>query len=336
MRRFFITLSLTLTLFVGAAAPAYAANLPLFDSNFTIVPSQCTACPCGFGGILQLVQNLINAGVSLGVVAMIFVIAYAGASFMLNPTNPETRTKARSMLINVVVGMVVLLSAWLVVDFIMKTLYNDGAQYGPWNSILAPIAGDTSCIQATTPHAISGILGSIANGTFNGSQTGNGGTGGTGGGVPSGPPAPATRGICTPTGLGQYGWPSNLTTKMSCVTRFENGSCNASAPSGTDIGRDGNSVSIGLFQVNISANNLNTPACEQFNSGQPLNCTQAFGGGAYTASNHQTFVTNQRLYQVCRAAASNPSCNTSEAINIYNKQGIKAWGTAAQNNCSGL
>jgi hypothetical protein len=110
---------------------------------------------------------------------MVFVIAYAGASFMLNPTNPEARTQARSMLINVVVGMIILLSAWLVVDFIMKILYNDGAQYGPWNSILAPMAGDTGCIQATTPHAISGIIGNIANGTFNGSQTGTGGTGGT-------------------------------------------------------------------------------------------------------------------------------------------------------------
>jgi hypothetical protein len=329
MRRLVITLSIAVALFVGVAAPAYAANIPLLDPNFSIVPSQCTACPCGYGGILQLVQNLTNAAVAVGVIAMVIVIAYAGASFMLNPTNPEARTKARSMLINVVVGMIIVLAAWLVVDFIMKVLYDD-TNYGPWNSILAPFDANRGCIQETTVRPIEGIIGSIAGGVVGGTQ------GGTGGGIPSGPPAPATRGICTPTGLERYGWPQNLSVKMSCVTRYENGSCNANAPSSTDIGRDGNSVSIGLFQVNISANNLNTPACQSFNGGQPLNCTSAFGGGAYTSSNHQTYVTNQRLYQLCRAAAIDPTCNTSEAIKIYNQQGIGAWGTAAQNNCRSL
>ena len=322
--------------FVFGILPVQAANLPLLDPNFSIVPTECQACPCGAGGLLQLIQNLMNASISLGVIVITLVIAYAGFLFIMSPTNPENRSKARGMIANALIGFIIVLSAWVIVDFIMKILYNDKGTFGPWNKILA-VDNPTLCIAVQEASQISGLPGIFSLpinsvGIGGGASSGGGGTGGGAGG----PPTPATRGICTPAGLQKYGWPVALAPKMSCVTKYENTSCNASAPSGTDIGADGRSVSIGLFQVNISANDLNSPACTALNGGQPLNCTNAFTGGAYTGSNHSTRVRDARLYDVCRAAASNPSCNTAEAIKIYQKQGIKAWGTAAQKNCDGV
>ncbi|MDB5224848.1 MAG: hypothetical protein JWO43_470, partial [Candidatus Adlerbacteria bacterium] len=122
---------------------------------------------------------------------------------------------------------------------------------------------------------------------------------------------------------------------MSCITKYENGSCNPAAPSGTDRMADGRSVSYGLFQVNISANGLqNVPECAAITGGR--DCTRAFSGGAYTGSNHNTQVANQELYNTCVQAATNPSCNLAVANELLNTQGAGAWGTAAQNSCSNL
>lgn len=327
----------------GAALPFAAhAGFPLLDPNWSIVPDAasfpgCSAGdPLAFGAVLQLIQNLMNAAIAFTVVFSVLVFVYAGILLMTSVGNSENISKAKGVIWNGMIGLLIVLSAWLVVDFVMKVLYvgEDGerGEFLPWNEVLTD--GD-ACIKAKPATSLfdnlSGLPPQVTGGTVGGTGSGAGSQTGTGG-----VPTPSTRGICTPQGLKQAGWPSSLSTKMSCVTKYENASCNPSAPSGTDIGADGKSVSIGLFQVNISAHDMNYPQCKALNGGQPLNCTQAFSGGAYTASNHDTRVKDARLYQICRAAASNPSCNTAAAIEIYNKQGIRAWGTRAQNACSGL
>lgn len=305
MRRLFITFSIALTLFVGATAPAYAANIPLLDPNFSIVPSQCTACPCGYGGILQLIQNLTNAGVALGVIAMVVVIAYAGASFMLNPTNPEARTKARSMLINVVVGMVILLAAWLVVDFIMKVLYDD-TNYGPWNSILAPYDANKGCIKETTVHPIGGIIGDIAGGVVGGTTGGATGGPSTSGG---GACAVRTSGPCSVANLTPTFGNAAMTFSKIC----SNESGGASIGSTVDKTTDGQPVSFGLFQINISANPV-----------AGYNCPAAFTA-PYTSKNHNVQIVNQRLYAECKAAALDPATNIKFAGLLFQKSGYSPW-----------
>jgi hypothetical protein len=115
-----------------------AAPLPLFSGDFSIVPEACQACPCGLAGILQLVQNLMNVMVSLAIVVLVLLIAYAGALFLFGASNPEARSQGKKLIMNAVVGFVIVLSAWLVIDFVMKTLY-DGQKsgWGPWNEIIA-------------------------------------------------------------------------------------------------------------------------------------------------------------------------------------------------------
>lgn len=93
---------------------------------------------------------------------------------MLSATNPESRSQANKMLINAVVGICIVLSAWLIVDFVMKTLY--GGQFGPWNSILISGSGD-SCIEAKpTSPLFSGNVFSVPGGTTS-TGGGNAGTG---------------------------------------------------------------------------------------------------------------------------------------------------------------
>lgn len=109
-----------------------------------IVPEACRSCPCGFGGVLIIIQNIVNFVIALGIVVATIIVVWGGILYILSPTNPEHRSTANKMLINAVVGLLIMLSAWLVVDFVMKTLY--GGQFGPWNTILLRGEG-AACIE---------------------------------------------------------------------------------------------------------------------------------------------------------------------------------------------
>src|SRR5690606_16369306 len=79
-----------------------------------IVPEVCRTCACGFGGVMAITQNVVNFIIALGVIVATIIIAWGGGLYILSPTNPEMRNTANKMLINAVVGMCIILSAWLI------------------------------------------------------------------------------------------------------------------------------------------------------------------------------------------------------------------------------
>ena len=125
--------------FLLAVAPI-SAHAAFFGP---IVPTVCNVCPCGFGGVLQIIQNLMNFGISFAIIVATVIIAWGGFLYIFSSANPESRNTANKMLINAAVGLLIVLSAWLIVDFVMKSLY--GGQFGPWHEILG-VGGD-ECIQ---------------------------------------------------------------------------------------------------------------------------------------------------------------------------------------------
>lgn len=136
---------------VTIPATTQAASASFFGP---IISTECT-CPGiqapGWGCVFDAIQNLMNMGISFACLIMVLVLMYAGFLFMQSATNPETRSKAKSVLINAFIGFVIVLAAWLIVDFFMKTLY--GGQFGPWNSILSGGTG-SQCIVATPTKSI--------------------------------------------------------------------------------------------------------------------------------------------------------------------------------------
>lgn len=111
-----------------------------------IVPEACQACPCGFGGVLQIIQNLMNFGIGIAIIFATIIIAWGGFLYIMSSANPESRSKANKMLINAAIGLLVVLSAWLIVDFVMKSLYDgETSKFGPWNTIIGT-SGDI-CIE---------------------------------------------------------------------------------------------------------------------------------------------------------------------------------------------
>lgn len=166
MRRILLLLPLLLLLAGTFASPVQAA-IPVLDGTFHIVPDAHDldpSCPEGaplsFGAVLDTAQKVVNAGIAFGVLICVIIMAWAGFLFIISVANPEARSKARGMLSNAAIGLLIVLSAWLMVDFVMRILYSGEAgtegKWGPWNSILGD--GPVCIIGADTRTLFSGTI----------------------------------------------------------------------------------------------------------------------------------------------------------------------------------
>lgn len=302
MNRLWAPLLLALLLYLPLSASAQ--SLPLLDPNWQLVPeahdldSNCpVGAPLGFGGVLQLIQNLMNASVSFGIIICVIVIAFAGILWILTPTNPENHSQAKKVLTNAAIGLLIILSAWLIVDFVMKLLYNQNLEgWGPWNTILS---GGNVCVTATdTKPLFDGKITWIP-GQDSGTGTSTKSTGG-------GTCLVQTSGSCAVSALGVFGTAAENASRV-CYGESHG---NASLPSGVDRLGDGTPYSFGLFQINITAHKIGG-----------LNCPAAFSKQSCTVSScgagSGVRVVDATLYNKCRAAAINPANNIATAHKIY-------------------
>lgn len=110
---------------------------PLADASAQgLVPCGTTENPkpCEVCDIPRLTQNLLNFFVFFSVIVATLMFTYAGILFLTVTTNPEQATKARTIFGSVFIGLVIVLTAWLVVDTILKA-FVDESRFGPWNEI---------------------------------------------------------------------------------------------------------------------------------------------------------------------------------------------------------
>jgi hypothetical protein len=169
-------LRLTFVLFFVALSFAPLAHAATGDFFGPIIPPQCNcsmettgsvpSAP-GFACVLATVQNSVSLAIAIAFVIMTFFIAWSGWLYMTSAGSPGNREKANHMLTNAIVGILIALSSWLIIDFLMQKLYNPTGHFKPWNSILT--GGDT-CIVPTQPHQIDGLPGVISN-TISGTET---------------------------------------------------------------------------------------------------------------------------------------------------------------------
>jgi hypothetical protein len=146
---------------------AHAAGIPYFGP---IIPSNDASCPGNWALLITVVNNIIALALTIAVIFIApLLIAYAGFLYLTSGASPANRGKANGVLTNTIVGLVVALAAWIIVDAVMAALYNGNA--GAWYSIISSGGGE-SCLsiagalnQSTLPNGQSaGITGSDANG----------------------------------------------------------------------------------------------------------------------------------------------------------------------------
>lgn len=316
MNKLGATLFLALLFFVPVAVQAQS-GIPLFDPEWQLVPDaheldeSCpVGAPLGFGGVLQLVQNGMNAAISLGILICVLVIVFAGFLWILTPTNPESHSQAKKVLTNAVIGFVIILSAWLIVDFVMKLLYDgETTNFGPWNAII--IGGD-ACVLKTV-----GMKPITSGGLFDtpGLET-------TPDGTAPVDPHYTTSGACSPASVraaamaGGKNMSVNESKFFACIARPES-QCGADL---TNYMWGRGSSAYGPFQILLDGNSkyFDNPTCSKAAgvSGN-LNCDAGFKNGNPIAGN--TTATN------CMKAAANLSCSAVAAYGLFKDSGHRAW-----------
>ena len=98
-----------------------------------IVP--CDGVDCTVCDVVTLAQRLLNAGIYIAVFLSAILFAWAGWRYVTAGGDSGKATQARETFTNVLIGLVIILVGWLVVDTIMKTLVNESGDFGPWNQI---------------------------------------------------------------------------------------------------------------------------------------------------------------------------------------------------------
>jgi hypothetical protein len=108
-----------------------------------IVPGADQGSSCGGPGGCQsfcdlalLVQNLLNDAIVLATFMAGILFAWAGGRMLFAGGDPKAITSAKKTFSAVFIGFVIILTAWLIVDTIMKVFTNQTSSgFGPWNQI---------------------------------------------------------------------------------------------------------------------------------------------------------------------------------------------------------
>ncbi len=143
MRRLAPFLLASILLFVPAAASAqFSGSLvpcgnDVNGNGIVDASEQCQACDA-----VELVQNIINFLVYIASFLAVLIFSWAGLIYVTAAGNPGKLGKAHQMFTDVLLGFIVVLAGWLVIDTVMKSLFvgsnldtSTRQTFGPWNEI---------------------------------------------------------------------------------------------------------------------------------------------------------------------------------------------------------
>lgn len=251
------------------------ANNPSGSSNYfnqEKIPGAGTT-----SDFVEYIKQIIRFGfAAIGIIAL-FMLSVGAYQYLMAAGNLAKTDRAKETISSALLGLVLGLIAFITLRTINPQLVN---------------------LQLTSPGGGTG-----------GQTTGTGaGTGATGaGGTRSCEP---NLGNCQISNLGCFGADAE---KASRICGYESVAGNPNAMSGRDLckgeGANGESFSVGLFQINLTQHDLG------------MGCTGAFNG-----KNGNCVVIKPELYQQCVAKAKDQQFNINYACQLYNQNsGFRDW-----------
>ena len=313
-----------LLLLVGSFALPHLvhASIPFLPPDQTIIPTADNQCAAGWGMVIVVINNIIEFAITMMLIfVMPILIAYSGFLFVVNPVNSGGIAQAKSILTNSIVGLVVVLAAWLIVDAVMAALYNPNATSVTKNWVdLVTLGGAPQCIKSV------GDLNALNQANLQGGSevTGVSADGGKFLTLP-------TNGACTADNLKTAAQQANVSLTqaqadtLSCIAVAE-----STCGTNTSVAKQANgkpTTANGMFQIilglNDTCHNLNIPACTAAAQAAGyksitgnLNCSTAFSDGLPKAN-------MPNLAAACKVAAASLPCNTAAAACLIQSKGGK-------------
>ena len=123
-----------------------ARSIPNFGP---ILEDGWNLCPLSWSAVIMTINNVITLSITLAIVFVApIMLAYSGFLLVTNAFNPSAKEDAKKMITNAIVGIVIALAAWMIVDALMAVLYHptDPEQWGGTWSELITGGGIPVCI----------------------------------------------------------------------------------------------------------------------------------------------------------------------------------------------
>jgi hypothetical protein len=108
--------------------------VPLAASAQILGGVQCSGTDCQACHVVSLLQSVINFGLGLTIPIVVVLIAYAGFLFFTSAESPGRVSTAKSIFKHAVIGFVIAICSFVIVNTILHTLLNDDYVNG-WNRV---------------------------------------------------------------------------------------------------------------------------------------------------------------------------------------------------------
>ncbi len=123
--------------------PALLYLLPLVTLAAGLIPCGDTVedrCDKSFCNVLKLVDNVSDWLVGIAGILLVILIIVGGLKMVLSMGNASAKQDARRFISTAVIGYLILLMAWFVVDTFLK-FYTVDPEWGVWNPLVCPLVG---------------------------------------------------------------------------------------------------------------------------------------------------------------------------------------------------
>lgn len=112
----------------------YLVSAPLARAA-GLVP--CEGTDCKFCHLFQLAEKIINFLVEISFAIAIIWIIWGGLKIIFAGANPGLAASGRKTILQAIIGLVILLCSWLIIDTILWVLTGSTSieNWGPWNTI---------------------------------------------------------------------------------------------------------------------------------------------------------------------------------------------------------
>ncbi len=93
----------------------------------------CSGTDCNFCLFVELFDVIVDWIVTISILLIVMVLAYAGFGLVTSAGNQSAYENAKTYFVNAMIGLILLVAAWTIVDTIMKAL--TGSDYGVWEPV---------------------------------------------------------------------------------------------------------------------------------------------------------------------------------------------------------
>jgi hypothetical protein len=268
----------------------------------------CSGFDCNLCTFATTASNVVRFVTTLMIVISVVLLAVTGIQIAASSGKVDALQILKERLTNIVIGFLLIIAGWTLVDTVLKALVTDEGIVKTWQTPIGEL-----CALSGTP-----VPGNVNPNTPAGRVS-----------VGGGAELPPVSGVdlCNNAYLGTY-FPGEEKVAQ-CVLQGES-SCGALFYSATDYSfntaNEKVPFSVSPWQINLTVHEIQAGEC----ASGPIDCK-----AAYTGKDFNSVLVNSDLYNQCVEALKDPACSGAVAKRINSSgRGWSEWSAYKRNRCN--